>query len=72
MGWGGIGSKQVRSRESPRSMYEPKADPFFEQLKADLLEGAASLDRGEGIPAEAVYAKAYALIDKIEKERDEE
>ena len=65
-------ANQVDSRESLRSMYEPKADPFFDQLKADVLEGAASLDRGEGIPADALYAKAYALIDKIEKERDED
>ncbi len=53
-------------------MYEPKSDPFFEKLKADVLEGAASLDRGEGIPAAEVYAKARALIDKIEKESAEE
>jgi hypothetical protein len=53
-------------------MYEPKSDPFFEQLKADVLEGAASLDRGEGIRAAEVYTKARALIDKIEKDRDEE
>jgi hypothetical protein len=38
----------------------------FEQLKADVLKGAASLDRGEGIPASEVYAKVRALIDKIE------
>ncbi len=71
-GGSGCRHRQGSHRAAPESylsMYEPKADPFFDQLKADVLEGAASLDRGEGIPAEAVYAKAYALIDKIEKER---
>jgi hypothetical protein len=53
-------------------MCDPKANPFFDQLEADVHEGAASLDRGEAIPAYDVYARAYALIDKIEKERDEE
>ena len=44
-------------------MLDPKHDRFLEQLKADLAEAAASLDRGEGIPWREVHADLVARID---------
>jgi predicted transcriptional regulator len=42
-------------------------DPFFEQLEADLREGVEAAERGELIPADAVWAQLYARVDDIEK-----
>ena len=30
-----------------RSMHQPRGDPFFKQLKADIQEGIDSADRGD-------------------------
>lgn len=49
-----------------------KGDPFFEQLKADILEGAAAADRGELIPLDQAIAHARAAIDKVAARRESE
>ncbi len=45
-------------------MYEPKGDPFFEQLKADIQEGIDSADRGELIAEEDVWRELHERIDE--------
>ncbi|MEO6835826.1 MAG: hypothetical protein ABI231_07970 [Candidatus Tumulicola sp.] len=35
-------------------MYQPKGDPFFEQLKADVQEGIEDADAGRLVPEEDV------------------
>jgi hypothetical protein len=44
-----------------------KGDPFFEQLRADVLEGIAALDRGEGISIEQVQAHLEQTIIDIQR-----
>ena len=50
-------------------MYDPKGDPFFEQLKADVLEGFASAERGPCITADESIAEARATIARVAAER---
>jgi len=50
-------------------MYDPKGDPFFEQLKADVLEGFASAENGVCVTAEESIAEARAIIERIRAER---
>jgi len=50
-------------------MYDPKGDPFFEQLKADVLEGFASAERGPCVPFEEAIANARAIIERVAAER---
>jgi predicted transcriptional regulator len=35
-------------------MHEPQRDPFYEGLRADILEGAADADRGDLVDLEDV------------------
>jgi len=53
-------------------MHDPKRDPFFEGLKADLLDGLGSLDRGERVPLDEAIAHAHAAIDEVAKRRASE
>jgi hypothetical protein len=46
-------------------MLQPKNDPFFEQLKADIQEGVDACDRGETYSAEEVFRGLYATLDEI-------
>jgi hypothetical protein len=39
------------------AMQQPRHDPFFEQLEADLREGVEAANRGETIPAEDVWRR---------------
>jgi hypothetical protein len=36
-------------------MQQPRHDPFFEQLEADLRVGVEAANRGETVPAEEVW-----------------
>ncbi len=48
-------------------MEQHAADPFFEQLKADVQEGIDAADRGELVDAEVVWQEMRERIDEIEK-----
>jgi hypothetical protein len=48
-------------------MQQPKGDPFFEQLKADVQEGIDEANRGEGIDAEIVWAHLREVIAELER-----
>ncbi len=50
-------------------MYNPQGDPFFEQLKKDVLEGFASAETSPCVSAEASIAQARATIARIAAER---
>jgi len=61
-------------REAVREWRGPEKRPFppnypyvdnIEDLRRMVLEGIASLDRGEGIPAEKVYAAMRARIKEV-------
>ncbi len=52
-----------------RRVYEPKSDPFSEQLKADVLEGLEDAKRGELIPADEVWTHLDATISEIERDQ---
>jgi hypothetical protein len=58
------------SRERTLPMLDPKHDPFIEQVKADLAEGQAELDRGERIPWHEVLANLEADAQQRMAERD--
>jgi antitoxin ParD1/3/4 len=45
-----------------------KCDPFFEQLKADVLEGAAAADRGELFTIEEARARTLGTIARIQRD----
>ncbi len=45
-----------------------KGDPFFEQLKADVLEGAAAADRGELFTIDEARARALGTIARIQRD----
>ena len=51
-------------------MLDPKHNPFFEQLKADIQAGVEQADRGEMIPLEDSLARAHAAVLKIADEQD--
>jgi hypothetical protein len=51
-------------------MLDPKHNPFFEQLKADIHAGIEQADRGETIPLEDSLARARAAVLKIADEQD--
>jgi hypothetical protein len=40
-----------------RAMQQPRRDPFFEQLEADLRVGVEAANRGETVPAEEVWRR---------------
>jgi len=48
-------------------MLQPKNDPFFEQLKADVQEAIDECDRGETISEEEMWRNLYAAITEIER-----
>lgn len=50
-------------------MMQPKGDPFFEQLKADIREALEEADQGLGVDADVVWAEMDALIDEIERRK---
>ncbi len=50
-------------------MQQPKSDPFFEQLKADIQEGIDAGDRGETTAGEDVWRELHATVDEIERKR---
>lgn len=54
--------KGPKTREIPERVRLPKTRA---ELVARLNEAQASLDRGEGIPAEEVYAKMLERIDAV-------
>jgi antitoxin ParD1/3/4 len=45
-----------------------KCDPYFEQLKADVLEGAAAADRGELFTIEEARARTLGTIARIQRD----
>jgi hypothetical protein len=51
-------------------MLDPKHNPFFEQLKADIQAGVEQADRGETIPLEDSLARVRAAVLKIADEQD--
>jgi hypothetical protein len=51
-------------------MLDPRHNPFIEQVKADLAEGQAELDRGERIPWHEVLANLEADAQQRTTERD--
>lgn len=53
-------------------MLDPKHNPFFEQLKADINAGVEQADRGETIPLEDSLARARAAVLKIANEHGTE
>jgi hypothetical protein len=53
-------------------MLDPKHNPFFEQLKADIQVGIEQADRGETMPLEESLARARAAVMKIADEHDAE
>jgi hypothetical protein len=48
-------------------MLQPKNDPFFEQLKADIQEAVDECDRGETLSEEEVWRDLDATISEIER-----
>jgi hypothetical protein len=63
------GSKTaIRPEGAP--MLDPKCNPFFEQLKADIHAGIEQADRGETLPLEDSLARARAAVLKIADEQD--
>ena len=46
------------------------ADPFFEQLKADIQKGIDDADRGALIDEAEAWKHLYAVIDEIEQSLD--
>lgn len=52
------------------AMLDPRDNPFIEQVKADLAEGQAELDRGERIPWHEVLANLDADAQQRLTERD--
>jgi predicted transcriptional regulator len=50
-------------------MHFPQSDPFFEQLKIDVLEGLEEAERGELVPAEDVWAQVDGAIYKVERDK---
>jgi hypothetical protein len=49
---------------------DPKHNPLFERLKADIDAGIEQADRGETIPLEDSLARARAAVLKIADEQD--
>ena len=43
-------------------MLQPKSDPFFEELKADVLDGIAASDRGETHSEEEVWEYVAEVV----------
>ncbi|MEI9990874.1 MAG: type II toxin-antitoxin system ParD family antitoxin [Rhizomicrobium sp.] len=65
-------------REAVREWKGPKKHPFppnypyvdnIDDLRRMVQEGIASLDRGEGIPAEKVYAEMRARIREVARSK---
>jgi len=52
-------------------MLQPKNDPFFEQLKADIQEGIDECDRGETVSEEEMWRELDAIIDEAKRNRIE-
>ena len=52
------------------AMLDPRHNPFIEQVKVDLAEGQAELDRGERIPWHEVLANLEADAQQRLTERD--
>lgn len=50
-------------------MHQPKNDPFFEELKADIQEALDEVRRGETVDEEQAFASAHAAIDRVARER---
>jgi predicted transcriptional regulator len=40
-------------------MHDPQRDPFYEGLRADILEGAADADRGDLVDLEEVIRELH-------------
>jgi hypothetical protein len=57
-------TKEPVSNDTPAS----KGDPFFEQLKADVLEGAAAADRGELFTIDEARARTLETIARIQRD----
>jgi hypothetical protein len=60
---------QVEPRKNA-AMLDPRHNPFIEQVKVDLAEGQAELDRGERIPWHEVLANLEADAQQRLTERD--
>lgn len=54
----------ARGEMEPR-MYQPKGDPFFPELKAEIEAGLEEADRGELIDHDAVWASVAETIKRV-------
>ncbi|MDQ2681783.1 MAG: hypothetical protein M3Y21_12325 [Candidatus Eremiobacteraeota bacterium] len=52
-------------------MFQPKGDPFFEQLKADIIEGLEEARLGKTTPLEEVRAHFHKRSKEGELKRDD-
>jgi predicted transcriptional regulator len=52
-------------------MLQPKNDPFFEQLKADVEEGIRDVNEGRLIPAKEVREHFRTLGKRLKREQRE-
>jgi hypothetical protein len=52
-------------------MYEPKGDPFFEQLKQDIADGIKALDEGRVISGQEVREHFRKRVAQVSQESEE-
>jgi len=51
-------------------MLQPKGDPFFAELKAEIQYALDESARGEALNEEHVWANLHAIVDCAMKERN--
>jgi hypothetical protein len=51
---------------------QPKNDPFFEELKADIQEALDEVRRGETVDEDEVWKTVYATIERVKRRREVE
>jgi len=68
----GVDFKTIRVHNQLELLGAPvvERDPFLAGLRADIAEGIAEADRGEGVPADQVMADLHARIMRIAQQQE--